>query len=253
MDRKAGDEYVKRDYRVLHEARDLHYFHIQIKETDLDIAVDQVSYQDHLISSCQDTVRRLRAELEYYISRQPNFRTSFVPLALLPDAPPLARHMAAAAAKSGVGPMAAVAGAFAQTVGEMLMSQVQETIVENGGDIYLYSKRDRLVSVFAGRSKFSGRLGIKVKAQSSPLGICTSSGTVGPSVSLGKADAVVVLAPDTALADAVATSAANLVQNQDDLMKAVQFAQNINGVSGILAIKDDKMAAWGDIEIVGLN
>jgi len=252
MDRKAGDEYVKRDYRALHEARDMHYFNIRIKETDLDIAVDQVSYNDHLISLCQNEVRRLRAELELYISRQPAFGTSFVPLALLTAAPPLARHMAGAAVKSGVGPMAAVAGAFAQAVGEMLMSQVQETIVENGGDIYLNSKRDRLISVFAGRSKFSGRLGIKVKAENSPTGICTSSGTVGPSISLGKADAVVILASDAALADAVATGAANLVQNQDDLMKAVQFAQNINGVSGILAIKDDKMAAWGNIEIVGL-
>ena len=252
MDRKAGDEYVKRDYRALHEARDMHYFHIRIKETDLDIAVDQVSYHDHLISLCQNEVRRLRAELEFYISRQPAFRTSFVPLALLPDAPPLARHMASAAVKSGVGPMAAVAGAFAQAVGEKLMSQVQETMVENGGDIYLNSKKDRLISVFAGHSKFSNRLGIKVKAENSPMGICTSSGTVGPSISLGKADAVVILAPDAALADAVATGAANLVQNQDDLMKAVQFAQNINGVSGILAIKDDKMAAWGNIEIVGL-
>ncbi len=252
MDRKAGDEYVKRDYRALHEARDMHYFNIRIKETDLDIAVDQVSYHDHLISLCQNEVRRLRAELEFYISRQPAFRTSFVPLALLPDAPPLARHMAGAAVKSGVGPMAAVAGAFAQAVGEKLMSQVQETMVENGGDIYLNSKKDRLISVFAGHSKFSNRLGIRVKAENSPMGICTSSGTVGPSVSLGKADAVVILAPDAALADAVATGAANLVQNQDDLMKAVQFAQNINGVSGILAIKDDKMAAWGNIEIVGL-
>lgn len=252
MDRKAGDEYVKRDYRVLHEARDLHYFHIQIQETDLDIAVDQVSYKEHLIFSCQETVRHLRAELLYYISRQPEFRTSFVPLTLLPDAPALIRDMAAAAAKAGVGPMAAVAGVFAQAVGEMLLEQVQETIVENGGDIYLNSKKDRLVSVFAGHSKFSGRLGIKIKADSSPLGICTSSGTVGPSISLGKADAVVILAPDTALADAVATGAANLIQNQDDLMKAVQYVQNIKGVSGILAIKEDKMAAWGEIEIVGI-
>jgi ApbE superfamily uncharacterized protein (UPF0280 family) len=252
MDKKAGDQYVRRDYRALHEARDMRYFNIRIKETDLDIAVDQVSYNDHLISLCQNEVRKLRAELECYISRHPAFRTSFVPLALLPDAPPVARHMAGAAARSGVGPMAAVAGAFAQAVGEMLMNEVQETIVENGGDIYLNSNKDRLISVFAGRSKFSGRLGIKVRAESSPLGICTSSGTVGPSISMGKADAVVILAPDAALSDAVATGAANLVQNRDDLMKAVQFVQNINDVSGILAIKDDKMAAWGDIEIVGL-
>lgn len=252
MDRKAGDKYVKRDYRALHEARDLHYFHIQVKETDLAIAVDQVSYSDHLISLCENEVKRLRSDLEFYISRQPSFRTSFIPLALLPDAPALARHMAGAAIPAGVGPMAAVAGAFAQAVGEVLMSRVQETIVENGGDIYLNSQKDRIISVFAGRSRFSHRLGLKIKTTNSPLGICTSSGTVGPSVSLGKADAVVILAPDAALADAVATGAANLVQNEDDLMKAVHYVQNIDGVSSILAIKNDKMAAWGEIEIIRL-
>lgn len=252
MDPNQSDGYVKRDYRALHEARDLHYFHIQLKETDLDIAVDQESYQDHLIPLCQETVRRLRGDLEYYISRQPTFRTSFVPLRLLPAAPALARHMAGAAFKTGVGPMAAVAGAFAQAVGEMLMEQVQEVIVENGGDIYLNCQKDRLVSVFAGRSKFSQRLGIKIKAENGPMGICTSSGTVGPSISWGKADAVVILAPDTALADAAATGAANLVQTPEDLMKAIEFAQNIDGVSGVLAIKDDKMAAWGKFELVGL-
>ncbi len=252
MDKRAGDKYVTRDYRALHEARDLHYFHIQVKETDLAIAVDQVSYANHLISLCENEVKRLRAELELYISRHPRFKTSFVPLALLPDAPVLARQMAEAAIPAGVGPMAAVAGAFAQAVGEMLMSQVQETIVENGGDIYLNSQKERIVSVYAGTSPFSHRLGLKIKAANSPLGICTSSGTVGPSISLGKADAVVILAPEAALADTVATGAANLVQTEDDLMKAVHFAQNIVGVSGILAIKNDKMAAWGELEMVRL-
>lgn len=252
MDRKAGDEYVTRDYRALHVAKNLHYFQVRLKETDLAIAVDQVSYSDHLISLCQDEVRRLRADLEYYISRQPEFRTSFVPLVLLPDAPAIALHMAAAALKAEVGPMAAVAGAFAQAVGEKLMSQVQEVIVENGGDIYLNCQKERLVSVFAGNSRFSNKLALRIKAEDFPLGVCTSSGIVGPSISLGKADAVVILAADTALADAVATGAANLVQNKDDLMKAVGFAQTINGISGVLAIKDDKMAAWGKVEIVGI-
>ncbi|HRW11619.1 MAG TPA: UPF0280 family protein [Syntrophomonas sp.] len=252
MDRKTGEQYVQRYYRALHEARDLRYFHIQVKETDLAVAIDQVHDTEHLIALCVKEVKRLRAELEGYLSRQPAFRTSFVPLALLPDAPEIARRMAEAAVQAGVGPMAAVAGAFAQAVGERLMREVKETIVENGGDIYLNSQRDRIVAVFAGPSRFSQRIGLKIKADSTPLGICTSSGTVGPSVSLGKADAVVILAPDTALADAVATGAANLVQDEEDLLKAIKYAQNIKGVQGILAIKGEKMAAWGELEIVRL-
>lgn len=253
MDKKIGQQYVKREYRALHGARDLKYFQVRIKETDLAIGVDQASYTDRLISLCQQEVLHLRADLEQYISQQPEFRTSFVPLTLLPGAPPLATTMARAAFLAGVGPMAAVAGAFAQAVGEKLSTQVQEIIVENGGDIFLNSQNDRLVAVFAGKSKFSDKIGIRLKAEDSPMGICTSSGTVGPSISLGKADAVVIIGSNAALADAAATGAANLVQKPEDLMKAVEFANNIMGITGVLAIKDDKMAAWGKIEIVALQ
>lgn len=229
------------------------YFHVKIKDTDLAVGVDTESYTDRLLSFCQQEVLYLRSVLEDYICLQPEFRTSFVPVPLLPEAPPVAAIMAAAALPAGVGPMAAVAGAFAQAVGEKLRTRVQELIVENGGDIYLDSRRDRLISVFAGKSKFSGKIGIRVKSQDSPVGICTSSGTIGPSVSLGKADAVVILGVNAALADAVATASANLVQTPDDVMKAVEFAYNIKGIGGVLAIKDDKMAAWGKIEIIPLH
>lgn len=253
MDKSIGQQYVKREYRALHGARDLEYFRVRIKETDLAIGVDRASYTDRLIALCQQEVLHLRADLEQYISRHPEFRTSFVPLSLLTGAPPLATTMAGAAFSAGVGPMAAVAGAFAQAVGEKLSTQVQEIIVENGGDIYLDCQNDRLVAVFAGKSQFTDKIGIRIKAEDNPVGICTSSGTVGPSISLGKADAVVILGANAALADAVATGAANLVQKREDLMKAVEFANNIKGITGVLAIKDDKMAAWGKIEIVDLQ
>ena len=73
---------------------------------------------------------------------------------------------------------------------------------------------------------------------------------MGPSLSFGRADAVVIKAKNTALADAAATAAANRVKTQNDLIKAVDFVKNIDGITGILAVKEDKMAAWGNIEIV---
>lgn len=250
MDKNTGSNNVKRSYRSLHEAKDLCYFQISLKETDLAIGVDRASYTESLHSFCENEVRNLRGALETYIEIHPEFRTSFEPLLLLPGAPPLAVIMAQAAFKAGVGPMAAVAGAFAQAVGLKLKTRVRDVIVENGGDIYVDSSDDRLVSVFAGKSKFSYKIAIKVRADESPLGICTSSGTVGPSISLGKADAVVIKGHDAALADAAASGAANRIQTEDDLMRAVEYTQTINGITGILAIKNDRMAAWGDIEIV---
>jgi ApbE superfamily uncharacterized protein (UPF0280 family) len=252
MDKDAGQQYVTRNYRTLHEGKDLFYFHFVLKETDLAIGVDKESYTESLLSLCEQEVRKLRADLEIYISMHPEFHTSFEPIVLLPGAPPLAIEMAKAASQAGVGPMAAVAGAFAQAVGVKLRTKVRNVIVENGGDIYIDSSKDRLISVLAGRSKFSNKIAITMNAEESPLGVCTSSGTVGPSVSLGKADAVVIKGINAALADAVATGAANRIQTADDLLKAVDYVKTIEGITGILAIKDDRMAAWGNIEIVPL-
>jgi len=250
MDKDNGLQNVSRSYRSLHKAKDLHYFNISWKETDLAIGVDMESYHDGLLSLCKQEVRRLRGDLETYISLHPDFRTSFEPLTLLPGAPPLAVIMARAAMQAAVGPMAAVAGALAEAIGQKLKRQVNEVVVENGGDLYIDSSRERLVSVFAGRSKFSHKIAIKVLPAESPLGICTSSGTVGPSISLGKADAVVIKGRNAALADAVATGAANRIQTEKDLLRAVEYVKTIKGITGILAIKDDRMAAWGNIEIV---
>ncbi|NLW91493.1 MAG: UPF0280 family protein [Syntrophomonadaceae bacterium] len=243
-------DYVNRHYRLNHTGSDLSYFNIRVKDSDLAIGVAKEAYTDSLISLCQRELIRLRSGLEYYIEMQPDFKTTFLPIQLLPGAPDIARLMAGAGLLAGVGPMAAVAGAFAQTIGEYLNPYSAEVIVENGGDIYLRSSIPRTIAIFAGESSFSNQIALKVNPAGNSLGICTSSGTVGPSVSLGKADAVLIRAASAALADAVASRAGNQVQNENDLMKAVEAAREVPGVEGVLVIKNDKMAAWGDMELV---
>ncbi|MEN6390584.1 MAG: UPF0280 family protein [Syntrophomonas sp.] len=252
MDDQKKKAYVQRVYRSLHNASDLHYFTIQIRESDLAIGVDKKSYTDGLLSLCRKELARLRGELEDYIACDPDFRTSLVPIRLLPAAPPIVKSMAAAARLCNVGPMAAVAGAIAQGIGEKLMDQVQELIVENGGDIFMHTHRERTIAVFAGRSRFSQRLGIKVYPEESTLGICTSSGTVGPSLSFGTADAVLIKSPSAALADAAASRAGNIVKTTEDASRAIDAVKDIPGITGTLIIKDETLAAWGNIELVPL-
>ena len=246
-------QHVNRLYRRLHEGHDLVYFTVKLKESDLAIGVDKISYSDSLVSMCRQELIRIRAELESYILLQPSFQHSLEPIQLLPSAPPLVCLMADAASRVGVGPMAAVAGTVAQAVGERLNPVVKSVIVENGGDIYLNGNQERVVAVYAGQSQFSHRIGIKVSVKEQPLGICTSSGTVGPSLSFGSADAVVIKGYPTALADAVATRIGNLIHCEEDLRKAVETAQDIPGVTGVLAIKNDTMAAWGAMELVPIQ
>lgn len=250
----SNDEgYVQRSYRSLHGASDLQYFNVRIRESDLAIGVEKQCYSDSLVHLCRKELIRVRGDLEDYISLQPEFKSSLVPVAVLPGAPEIVCRMGRAAMLAGVGPMAAVAGAVAQSIGEKLSALSEEIIIENGGDIFLRSRSTRVIAVFAGKSKFSCRIGIKVDAEETPLGICTSSGTVGHSLSFGKADAVVIKAPSAALADAVATGAGNLVKTRDDLMLAVDYVKKIAGVEGILVIKEDGLAAWGRMEILPIS
>lgn len=252
MDDQKKPAYVQREYRSLHRASDLHYFSIQIRESDLAIGVDKKSYTDGLLSLCRKELARLRGELEDYIACDPDFKTSLVPLRLLPAAPPIVHTMADAARLCNVGPMAAVAGAIAQGVGEKLLEEVHELIVENGGDIFMHTRKERTIAVFAGQSRFSQRLGIKVGTEESPLGICTSSGTVGPSLSFGTADAVLIKSPSAAIADAAASRAGNIVKRAEDAARAIDAVKHLPGVNGILIIKEDTLAAWGNIELVQL-
>jgi hypothetical protein len=149
--------------------------------------------------------------------------------------------------------MAAVAGAVAQHVAEGLAEVSGEVIVENGGDLYLIGREERIVGVYAGESPISGRVGIRVSKGLLPVSVCTSSGTVGHSMSLGHADAVAVMARDGSLADAVATALANRVQDENDVERAIDAAKSMLGVLGVLVVVGESLGAWGNVRLVPLD
>ncbi|MFU8795019.1 MAG: UPF0280 family protein [Dethiobacteria bacterium] len=224
-------------------------FTVIVKETDLWIAVDSELNREELALKTETFTWRLRHEMEAYLKKYPHLLESLEPCLVGADAPDILRRMVAAANQAGVGPMAAVAGAVAEAVGRQLLDLSREVIVENGGDIFLKVDEPVQIGIYAGSSPLSGKFSLLISDKYSPLGVCTSSGTVGPSFSYGYADAAVAVSPSTALADAVATAMGNLVKTKDDLEKALHFAQKINGITGALLIRNDKIAAWGDIEL----
>jgi ApbE superfamily uncharacterized protein (UPF0280 family) len=199
-------------------------------------------------------VLQYRSHLENYLKENPLFLTALAPLSFDPLAPAIIKEMLKAAETAGVGPMAAVAGAIAEFVGkELLSAGAKEVVVENGGDIYLCRTKDCRVGIFAGASPLSKRVGIKISRDHMPLGVCTSSGTVGHSLSLGHADSVTVLAESACLADALATRIANETKNSDDITQALELAKNFPALMGLVIIKDEKIGAWGDVELVTLT
>lgn len=239
--------YEERTYRNLVKADNLVKFEVIEKETDLLILADK-----DLTDKARVSVLRYRRELEKYIVSDPQFEKTFSPYRVRYDAPPIARAMAAAARKAKVGPMAAVAGAMAEFVGRDLLAYSNEVIVENGGDIFFKIKQPRKVGIYAGSSPFSHKIAIEVDPRSKSFSVCTSSGTVGPSFSFGKADAVVIIASNASLADAAATAVGNVVKEVTDIENGLDVAKKIKGLDGVLIIKDDQLGALGKVKIVAL-
>ena len=242
--------HVQRTYRSLTASPDLVFFRVVLKETDLHIGVDRKSYKPELEELTRDLVWQYRNQLELYIQEDPDFRTTLEPHILSASAPELAFIMSRAAWKAGVGPMASVAGAMAEAVGRGILAQTREVLVENGGDIFLKIQRSRRIGIFAGKSPFSERLALEIDPRWGALGVCTSSGTVGPSYSAGRADAAVILSASAALADAAASAVGNVVQNPEDVERGLAVAQSIEGVLGAVVIKDDRLAVWGKVKLI---
>jgi len=239
--------YQPRTYRRWIKDDDLVSFDVVVKETDLYIRAAR-NLEDEAI----EAVIKHRAPLEEYIKSHPLFLHSLEPCSVEEDAPAVVRDMAQAAQIAGVGPMASVAGVIAEAVGKDLLAYTPEVIVENGGDIFIRILRPRLIGVYAGESPFTGKIALEINPGETPLGICTSSGTVGHSLSLGVADAVIVLSRSTALADAAATAIGNRVRTADDIDVAIEQAQVIDGLAGIIVIKDDRMGMWGSVKLVSV-
>jgi ApbE superfamily uncharacterized protein (UPF0280 family) len=202
---KKNRTYIPRTYRSWVQHKDLVSFTVVFRETDLHISACK-----NLEKEALDAVIQCRAPLERYIEHDAPFLYALEPYPIADDAPAIVKDMANAAEIAHVGPMAAVAGAIAEAVGNELLRYSAEIIIENGGDIFLKTSRNCRIGIYAGESSpFTGKLALEIKSDDMPLGVCTSSGTVGHSLSFGESDAVAVLSRSTSLADAAATALGN--------------------------------------------
>jgi len=239
--------YEERTYRNLVKTDDLVKFEVIVKETDLLVRAER-----DLSQETRESVLKYRHQLETYIAVNPVFQQSLVPLAEDPYAPEIIKQMIRTSQRAGVGPMATVAGAMADLVSKDLLKLSKEVIVENGGDIYLAISKERTIGIYAGESPLSLKIGIVISPDEAPLGVCTSSGTVGPSLSFGKANAVCILSKSAAFADAAATAVGNVVKEKKDISLGLRKARETDGVLGTLIIIEEKMGVWGKIRLTRL-
>jgi uncharacterized protein len=223
-------------------------FEVTVQESDIFFLADR-----DLSGHARASIIKYRKDIRDFIKRRVDFLTSLTPIPVtdleIDSAPAIVKKMIRASRTAGVGPMAGVAGAVAEFVGMELLNFSKNIIVENGGDIFIKSFEDRKFGIFAGDSPLSGKVGIVIKGGKTPLGVSTSSGTVGHSLSFGNADAVTVVSKDTTLSDATATAVCNMVKDEKDIEKALQFSKTIEGIMGSVIIYKNKMGSIGDIEL----
>ncbi len=232
-------------YRRGLNIKDLFEFEVKIGETDMLIRANS-----DLSKIAFKVTRFLRYQIQKYVQLHSFFLRSLEPIEIDVEAPKIIQAMQAASIKAGVGPMAAVAGALAEFVGNGLREKSPEIIIENGGDIYLNSSKKRLVQIYAGASKLGREIAIEVKPEDSPLGICTSSGTVGHSLSFGIADACCVIAKSACLADAFATALGNSIKSEYSIDKILNSFGVYKEILGVVVIVKEKLACVGNIELI---
>lgn len=238
------NSYTHRFYRKNAVSEDLYRCEIKEKESDIFI-----SSGNPVRPAALKILKKYRKQIEEYIEKDPQFVSALFPYPLLKGAPLIARKMQKAGKTCNVGPMAAVAGAISQFLGEELLKITDEIIIENGGDIFIKTKEIRRIAVFSGDTVWKNKLILSIKPEQTPLGICTSSGKIGHSLSFGKADAVAIIAKSAILADAVATAVGNMIESHHDIPKAIRYCKKIKTVTGIVIVKDNHLGVWGNIEL----
>jgi len=199
------------------------------------------------IDAAKESIRVQRSYLEGFIRKDPFFMLTLDPYdSLADDAPEIVEQMIECCTVFGIGPMASVAGVIAKfAVLAMMKAGATYAVVDNGGDICILNDQPIIVGIYAGNSPIKD-LAIELPARCKPIGICTSSGTVGPSISFGSADAAMVIAEDAALADAAASALGNAVGATGPLQECFR-AIDRPGIDGALVIRGEEMALWGDV------
>jgi len=219
-------------------------YHFLEQESDVTL----ISESKSAILKAKENLASNRLILEQFIKRNDKFLTSFLPIKIKTEFE-IINLMSEASVVCDVGPMAAVAGAFSDLMLQS-MNSPEVALVENGGEIAIETKETLKIALFAGFNQLNLNLGFLIQEKDCPLGIGTSSATIGHAISLGQADAVTTFATTATLADGAATRVANEVKGADiekSIKDALDVAENIEGVKGAFICREDKVGQVGNL------
>lgn len=213
---------------------------VEIEETAATIAAER----DYL-EAAVDAIKSARAKIEQQIRRDDFFLTTLEPYETPKDGSPVVKRMCEAAKLAGVGPMATVAGTIAQEAMEAMAAQgLTHGWVDNGGDVALMLESPATLEVFSDPGSKTA-FALELEPTDGIIGICSSSGRIGHSISFGNADVALVMADSAVLADALATAIGNRVANPDSLKTCFDPLKGLDGFIGGLAMIDGAVSMRG--------
>jgi hypothetical protein len=219
---------------------------------DIDIGETHIRLTSDLANhGLRDYVIAIRTDLKSHIAHNEDFLLSLTPIEEYDDNLPLiVRRMYESSLAADVGPMACVAGTVSELCLDYLIERKSKhSIVENGGDIALINDRKVLCGIYSTNEILGNGIAFEIKKRNSPLGICTSSGRIGHSISFGESDSVTVISSSPSVADGLATRIANDAAgstSEDRVMNALETADEYRKYyTGVLIISGDNVATAG--------
>lgn len=221
--------------------------HFVVEESDCTV----VTNYEPAIKKAMTQLVQDRAILKFFVKNNPVWQNSFVPMHTK-DPAPIIELMEESAEICDVGPMAAVAGALADRMQMVMLENkhVQVAVVEDGGEIAINSAEDIVIALYVLSNSLKAKLGFKFAGGSTAVGLGTSSGQFGHSISLGEADTATIFAKNAALADAAATKICNAVKGEDhekSILKGLDLADKIDGLYGVFITRGKFIGKKGKI------
>lgn len=225
----------------------MEFEHINLNQTHIRLTTDLKN------NNLRNYILKLRTDLEHYIINHEEFQISLEPITSHEEnLSEIIKKMYVASNYCDVGPMASVAGTISEMSLDYLISKkTKYSIIENGGDIAIINNKKVICGIYSNNKTLKNKIGFKLKARKKPLGICTSSGKIGHSISFGQSDSVTILSKKASIADGLATRIANEIvgeTSEDKVSRGLEVSESYKELfEGALIISQDNVGTIGKL------
>ncbi|MGN0105839.1 MULTISPECIES: UPF0280 family protein [Methanobrevibacter] len=224
----------------------MNFSEIDLKQTHIRLRTDLPNH------NLNEYIIYIRNELENYLLKDQDFLLALEPIKRDGNLPLIVKTMVESSNIADVGPMACVAGTISEmSLDYLIANDSRYSIIENGGDIAMINDEEVLCGIYSNNEVLGNDIAFKIKSRKRPLGICTSSGKIGHSISFGTSDSVTVISKSASIADGLATRIANEINgesSEDKVSNGLECGEDYKEFfEGALIISDNHVGTIGKL------